>query len=1019
VIKFVAHLRTVLLLKPILFLAFAILSSSLYPQTLEQKNTETTKQISKSTDKKKPKSSKTNISSKEKRKINKRTKARLKKKKKTAKQERKLKHRLHIMYSGDISKTSSVYLISALERLSAIKDNGIKIKKVNFAPSIRIKNLSIFSDLDEQIIEKLPQNYDQLIKRFTPEKKISVLESNFDSLFSISDFAPPIIDKIKENLERTNRRSDKVRGFLGKITDDDGNTYDAVLFEDKKTYSNDVWQAQTSYRYFLSINGVEGEVISFGNFYGGFATLLPVLEDELKKSPNDVLLLETGGAFSEYGFNYANPVFELVQYDAIMPNLHDIAGNYNELTSPDMKLPLINSNVLDPSSKQTLFKDHIILNKDGVRVGIIALVSPGDLAKTYVEQGKKVIIKDPIETAKKLLKELFEKADLKIAIVNLSPEELVALEKISGLNIIIGKKYDEPPPYPQRYILFKQDKESLLQYPYFLGSVGSKYLSSLKFYFAQTKHGVEERGLFWKRYPLDIYAKKDPVLQPLENRSIIASYGEDDPILLPDYRTLFPEKEDKSFTYPVDEVSTLMANVLLKETNSDVAVYTKRIELDSSVTGEISESMIRAWFRDKNEQILTARIKGSTLINLVNTMSNYAADDDPSSPPAIISGIDSMNMTVKDKSISPSEYYSIVTVRQVFDAVDLYPSFRGLDINHERFILGPKGLRADKKGKKTKAPDVLISYLKREKIKNSLKYNKLISKGKNTSILDNTWRKELERSMTDFDMHDGPFWRINLKRVAFEFRGHKVKSSDDYFFVPDARVQPVDETTISANIDASFELYGERWNWETGAVLDFMDMSIISQGTDLSTVSMDNALIYTDLRYKLLRFSPNYFGRSLGPFLNIAYDTQFKPTFGNPRKRKFRITPGVNFSDGILLDNLRIGWIFERDYTFAPSKNEQGLSFYTDAYFFMSKINSTIETYVDLKYFLDSNTDTDTDLGLELEYSLSLKVPIYRSFFIAPYFKYFLFRGKVDPIRRFGHASTIGVSVGFSEVIKP
>jgi len=74
---------------------------------------------------------------------------------------------------------------------------------------------------------------------------------------------------------------------------------------------------------------------------------------------------------------------------------------------------------------------------------------------------------------------------------------------------------------------------------------------------------------------------------------------------------------------------------------------------------------------------------------------------------------------------------------------------------------------------------------------------------------------------------------------------------------------------------------------------------------------------------------------------------------------------------------------------------------------------------VDLKYFFDSSKDTLRDLGFELDLNISLRVPVYRSFFIAPYFEYFLFRGKVDPLRKYGNASTVGVSLGLSEIIKP
>ena len=97
----------------------------------------------------------------------------------------------------------------------------------------------------------------------------------------------------------------------------------------------------------------------------------------------------------------------------------------------------------------------------------------------------------------------------------------------------------------------------------------------------------------------------------------------------------------------------------------------------------------------------------------------------------------------------------------------------------------------------------------------------------------------------------------------------------------------------------------------------------------------------------------------------------------------------------------------------------KGLYFYTDATFMINAVKSSLISSIALKYFWDSPTDTLRDLGVDFDFNLSLRVPVYRSFFVAPYFEYLLFRGKLDPIRKYGTASTVGVSLGFSEIIKP
>lgn len=898
------------------------------------------------------------------------------------------KDRLHVIYTGMAKKTSSVYMVSALERMTGAKESAIKVKKAILTPSIRIKNLSVFSGVDRIPSGSLGNSYQEAIKKFVPKKKVEALKSNFDVLFTQTDFKYPVIDQVQARFADDNRFPAKIKALLGKIKADDGKEYDAILLDDKGPYANDMWQAQTCFKYSVIVNGVKGELVSFGNFYGGYSSLLPMLEDELKASKNDVLLLDTGSSFSEYGYKYVTPIFELLQYDAILPSVRDISSSYDDLVSAQKKLPLVNSNVFKPGDNKTLFKDHVMITKDGVRVGVIGLVSPSHQAESYIKEANRVIIKDPVNTAAELIKKIGKNADVVIALVDVSPRELLELEQLSGLSMILGKDQDEVPPFPEKYISFSKSNNSLVRYPYFTGTVGNKYFSSLKLYFQSVQGGgIKEKALLWEKYPLDIYSKKDPVVQSLENKSIIASYGAEDPVLLPDYRELFPDREGKDITYPADEVSTLVANVLLLDTGADVAMYTKRSKLSSSVTGSISESIIRSWFRDKNETVVVTRMNGATLMSLVSLMREYESLQDPTKPPAVVVGVDPNGMMVKDKPISGSEYYTVVTVRQVFDAVDIYPQFRSLK---------PTG-QISKNKEHTTA--FLIPYLR--------------------SRQGLAWDSELEKMMTDPDINEGPYFRWNIKRVAFEFLAHKVIGVQDYIYVPDARVQPVSERNIATNIDTSLELYGSRWNWETGTVMNFMDSKISSQGQTISTAAMDDASVYTDFKYKIWKFSTYFFGRSLGPFFNITYDTQFKPMYGNPRKRQLRFTPGITLSDGSVLDNVRLGWMLEQDYAVSPSDSERGIYFYTDAQFFLPASNSSLQSYVNFKYFFDAPTDSEMDLGVELELSLSLNVPIYRSFFIAPYFKYFLFRGKVEPLRKFGTSSTVGVSVGFSEVIKP
>jgi hypothetical protein len=310
---------------------------------------------------------------------------------------------------------------------------------------MRIKNLCIFSNVDQDVATSLGNSYEEVIKRFTPKKKVEALKSNFDLLFASTELNYPLVDKIKTYFTSRNLSSLKTGALVGEIKGSDGKVYEAILLDDPRVYNNNTWQAQTCFKYSVSINGINSELVSFGNFYGGYASLLPMLEEELKGSTNDVLLLDTGGSFGEYGFKYVEPLFKLLQYDTILPNTEDFSSDsdYEILVAAKDKLPLINSNIFEYKTNKPLFKDNLIITKDGVRVGIIGLISPGNAPKDYY-------IKDPIDAAMSILKEIGSKVDICIALTDLSPKELSELENISGLSMILGKNRDEVPPFPER-----------------------------------------------------------------------------------------------------------------------------------------------------------------------------------------------------------------------------------------------------------------------------------------------------------------------------------------------------------------------------------------------------------------------------------------------------------------------------------------------------------------------------------------------------------------------------------------
>jgi 2',3'-cyclic-nucleotide 2'-phosphodiesterase (5'-nucleotidase family) len=102
------------------------------------------------------------------------------------------------------------------------------------------------------------------------------------------------------------------------------------------------------------------------------------------------------------------------------------------------KFPLVLSNLVDAEGKP-FFTPSLILNRGGLKIGVLALISPGLFPGSVTATFPGLRLKDPIATAQDLVRELKPQVDLIVLLSHLGME---ADEKIpaqvEGINLIIG-----------------------------------------------------------------------------------------------------------------------------------------------------------------------------------------------------------------------------------------------------------------------------------------------------------------------------------------------------------------------------------------------------------------------------------------------------------------------------------------------------------------------------------------------------------------------------------------------------
>lgn len=184
---------------------------------------------------------------------------------------------------------------------------------------------------------------------------------------------------------------------------------------------------------------------------GGFKEL-SFLVDSLRHADSTVLLLDagdvmTGNPIADLEFDGAQggalfAMMNMIGYDAWCVGNHDFdisQKNLRQLTEI-ARFPTLSANIVDSRDLYPVNnKPYVIIKKDGIRVGIIGVMTQ-DLYH-LVNQNNLVGIKvlDPIPTTQHWIDELKPKTDLLIALTHEGvDEDSVLASNVTGLNIIVG-----------------------------------------------------------------------------------------------------------------------------------------------------------------------------------------------------------------------------------------------------------------------------------------------------------------------------------------------------------------------------------------------------------------------------------------------------------------------------------------------------------------------------------------------------------------------------------------------------
>jgi 2',3'-cyclic-nucleotide 2'-phosphodiesterase (5'-nucleotidase family) len=177
---------------------------------------------------------------------------------------------------------------------------------------------------------------------------------------------------------------------------------------------------------------------------------------DLRESQKGVLVLDSGDLLFK---KYMNPIqenelkgmtekaqlivesFNLTGYDAIGIGDDDLTLGKEFLLEISKKanFPFLSSNLLNEASGKVLFQSSLIKEINGLRIGIFSLLSPDLFTGPSDPRKKGLTIRQPIEVAQAMVKELKPKTDLIILLSHLGyVKDIEMAQTVRGINIIVG-----------------------------------------------------------------------------------------------------------------------------------------------------------------------------------------------------------------------------------------------------------------------------------------------------------------------------------------------------------------------------------------------------------------------------------------------------------------------------------------------------------------------------------------------------------------------------------------------------
>ncbi|HBB67935.1 MAG: hypothetical protein A2X28_06210 [Elusimicrobia bacterium GWA2_56_46] len=635
-----------------------------------------------------------------------------------------------------------------------------------------------------------------------------------------------------------------------------------------------------------------------------------------------------------------------------------------------------------------LVKPYVIKELNGVRVAFVSFIPP-NAAQLADLSDVPVIVKDPIDLGfrSSLVEELRGAQNVKLVVAIPQEDTDFHFRQIPGVDIVVGSKsWEKSGTRREEIALDSWDTEFhiapaalIIRDSRGVGGVtlGFSESGALKTVRTQTIPAAPEDILYDSEY--DLF--KEQIIQH--------HFGLKE-TLLPDPRKIYKDPSHPR-VYSQLDFKNIVVSTLKERAGAEIA-FMKIQPFSSNVPGDVPASLVRIWLGEE-DKVVRAWVPGSLIRALMPKFDFKLAPEEDTGYQKYqgkdyfaVSGL-GPEKRISGLPVRDSEFYLAAFPARLLKETDKYPQLKNARIaGYEEKTLNTIVLESLEKIKKDSGGD------------------------------DRAWEAAIKKLIENKPVRK-PVWRLNLRDISLQLSDTGVRHTENFSQVSDSRLRTSGQTYFQGSGKLFSEFYSGNLRFDSGVSADYGRITLRPKDQPRTeTESVDQLLIENELKHQFLRYNGFLGPMVLGPFLNLAYDTEFTRQPGLPKRKIVRGRAGLKLFEGAYIRELYTGLVTEQEYTYNPARTKYAAEVGFGMNMPLPGTALILTADGNYRNFARSRFDTAADLKQRLELNFKLSTRLYGDIMISPFFNFFLATGKLAS----GTATNImtGFSLNYSRLFK-